>query len=242
MKKHSFLIVLLLSFTSPVISQNIDSVYWAKYNLSMYSDCGAMKFLYQIPKFMECFPLKPICKDNSFGYKMIEVRTADYKYGWVDIDDLGDSTYFILKKAEADKSAEKKRIEKLKNDSINAEVYKFLHSKQIWITEVSAKDYGSQSAGIVVKFLNTSTKTIKYINFTAVPYNQVHDPVIDDIGKSFKACQLIGPILPDGDATYQTDILFFSSIVSYYKLKNISVQYMDNSVIYFNYKDILLKQ
>jgi len=137
--------------------------------------------------------------------------------------------------------SEKYRREKQKKDSLNAEYDKLLHAKLLWIKEIFAYEYGNQSTGIVIKFINTSKKTIKYLNFTACPYNRVDDPVIDNMGKSSKSCKLIGPIGPDEEATYNEDIFFFSNVVEYYKLKNISVQYMDNTVQYFNYKDILLK-
>jgi len=131
----------------------------------------------------------------------------------------------------------------LKAIAIKDSIYKaLLDSKQFWITNVSVIDYSRNSQGISVTFLNNSLKKVKYINFTVIPYNAVDDIVTDDMNHNYKSCQLIGPIDVKDEATYYNEILFFTSIIHYYKLSNISVQYMDNTIKYFSYPDVLLKK
>ncbi|MGD0709964.1 MAG: hypothetical protein ABR968_02165 [Bacteroidales bacterium] len=66
--------------------------------------------------------------------------------------------------------------------------------------------------------------------------------VTDKKGKNSNNCQILGPIGPDEKATFENDILFSTGAISYYKLSKISVQYIDNTIKYFNYSDIKLKR
>jgi len=185
-----------------------------------------------------------VCNDNEPLSKMIRVKlfkqsmTGKYE-GWALYNELIKKSEF--KEYRIQQDIRDKKANKY-GDSIKALKQKTKYSRPLWVLSVTADDYTDQSMGITVTFLNTSKKIIKYINFTVVPYNQVDDPVIDDMGVSTKACQLIGPIEPDETVSYQKDILFFSSVISYYKLKNINIQFMDNSIQYLNYKDILKKE
>lgn len=257
MKKNIFLIFVFLMIYQILCSQTNGSQYRIRINTSLYTDCNLNKFVRTLYNGTKVITTSPICTDNTLLSKVISIKPIDNNIpsGWIFFEDLisseaygEDSLQIAIKTAKQIEKVRKsdsirtavQEIEKRKNDSINAAIYKFLHTKTLWITELYAYDYTDRSAGISVKFFNSSKKTIKYINFTAIPYNRVNDPVIDNMGNSTKVCKLIGPIDPDTDATYKNDILFFSGVVDYYKLKNISVQYMDNTVKYFNYSDILL--
>lgn len=243
MKKQSFLLILLFSLIYPAISQTLEEKYYCEQNTSIYSDCTTKYLIGHLIKGTVVFIKSEICTDNLFELNMIKVLINDSSktIGWTYFKDLYTPIEFqkdsIIKEKENAQKIEKKRI----SDSIEKEKIKIMLTKDFWITEVFAYKYTNSSTGIVVKFLNISDKTIKYINFIVVPYNRVGDPVIDNMGKSSKSCQLIGPVNPYEEGIYQNDILFFSGVVDHYKLKNISVQYMENTMKYYKFDDILKK-
>ncbi len=126
------------------------------------------------------------------------------------------------------------------NDSVN---YVYLHSKPFWVyDDISVLDNTKGFQGAYITFYNTSAKIIKSISFTLVPYDSDNNNVKDDKGKNSMNCEILGPIGPEEKATYENDILFSTEYINYYKLTNISVQYLDRTSKNFNYSDIKLKR
>ena len=78
---------------------------------------------------------------------------------------------------------------------------------------------------------NTSSKTIKYLTFTAEFYNSVGDPAKDSItGKTSTTIRLIGPINA-GESLYYRKIIGYSTSCSSIKITNITIEYMDGTKI-----------
>ena len=78
---------------------------------------------------------------------------------------------------------------------------------------------------------NNSSKTIKYLTFTAEFYNAVGDPARDSItGKTYKTIQSIGPI-NSGESFYFRKIIGYSTSCSSIKITNITIEYMDGTKI-----------
>jgi hypothetical protein len=125
------------------------------------------------------------------------------------------------------------------NDSVT---YVYLHSKPFWVYDnISVLNNTKGFQGAYITFLNTSVQIIKSISFTVVPYNEANEQVTDNKDKNSMNCEILGPIGPEERATYENDILFSTTVISYYKLSNISVQYLDNTTKHFNFSDIKLK-
>lgn len=245
MKRLLLIIGLSIFIIAPAISQKKDNILYCKKASCIFENCS---FLHtnncDLNIGIKVHQIGKICTDNEDTAPMINIETLDGKHmiGWVYAANFCTHEEYLTDSIENQKNELLLKEVERKEDSIKAIKEKIKYSKPFWIEEVKVIQITDETSGISVGFLNTSKNTIKYINFTAIPYNTVDDPVIDDVGNSSKSCQLIGPIEPDEFARYEKEILFFSGIISYYKLKNISVQYMDNSIKYFNYNDILKKK
>jgi hypothetical protein len=241
MKKISAFLFFSMASLLSASAHNIDSVYYTKHKVNLYDDCNTSHLLFQLPAGSKVVIKSTMCSENMLNLELVNVE-FDSSKGWILLEALVDKNQHIsdsinniqyeLASIEANR----------KKDSITKAKEALKFSKPFWIDNIHVIYYTDETAGISVDFYNTSPNTIKYINFTVIPYNAVDDPVIDNLGKSFISCQLIGPIRPSETAQYFNKILFFSGVVSYYKLKNISVQYMDNSIKYYNFKDVLKPQ
>lgn len=102
-------------------------------------------------------------------------------------------------------------------------------SKGLFICDYSISDNG-YATNIDIKVGNPTTKTIKYIWFSFAGYNAVNDPVKGPRGKNLIVKEGIGPIEPDGMASYHFDNAWFNTLVETIEVKQVKVQYMDNSV------------
>lgn len=190
-------------------------------------------------------------KNNGFICKYVSSR--DFT-GFINVKNLVVTKYMLylqkLQKQDSLKNDIRIKAQEINEGSNLKEVYNkdsiynvFIHTKPFWVyDDFSVMNYTEGSQGIYVTFLNTSSQIIKSISFTAVPYNAANDIVTDKKGKNSNNCQILGPIGPDEKATFENDILFSTGAISYYKLSKISVQYIDNTVKYFNYSDIKLKK
>lgn len=82
----------------------------------------------------------------------------------------------------------------------------------------------TEGTGYKTIFINTSTKTIKYIWFTVKGINPVGDLV------STQTLKGVGPIKPNEEGTYEFDYVWYTDLVETTKLSTVKIQYMDGSV------------
>jgi ribosomal protein L30/L7E len=90
---------------------------------------------------------------------------------------------------------------------------------------------------------NISEKTIKYVNFTVIPYNEVNDPVKGqiDFGEGGKTLSVTGPVKMNqvyGRDTYWGTVWYNSSI-NYMKIIKIEILYLDDTSISTSDLDII---
>lgn len=108
------------------------------------------------------------------------------------------------------------------------------NSLQQPITVTKHGIYSMDSAGGVSYYIaiaNTSPKTIKYVAYTARPFNRVGDEQADSIsGKVDRKMQAVGPIAPGDRDSGGWGPLWYNSSISCIKLVGITVTYMDGSV------------
>jgi hypothetical protein len=87
----------------------------------------------------------------------------------------------------------------------------------------------TDGTGFKVKVLNPTNKVIKYVSFTVVGYNAVHDPVRGPKRSTSITVKGIGPIEKNRTASYDWEYLWFTDLVESHKLLAITLQYMDGS-------------
>lgn len=116
--------------------------------------------------------------------------------------------------------------------------------KQINLKVAKTKKYGigiigsniydmgeyTDSTGFYVKYINPTSKTIKYISTTVIGYNPVKDPVKGRNNKTQVTVKGVGPIAPDDVAEYVFDYTWNSDLVKTFKIVNIRVEYTDGTV------------
>ncbi|WP_333695485.1 hypothetical protein [Flavobacterium sp.] len=126
------------------------------------------------------------------------------------------------------KETAKKELEEV-NAKIDALVSKFKAKGKlngILFKKSNAFDQSeyTKGTGYSTTFINTSTKTIKYIWFTVKSINPVGDLV------STKTLKGVGPIKPNNEGEYIFDYVWFSDLVETTKLLTVKIQYMDGSI------------
>lgn len=83
---------------------------------------------------------------------------------------------------------------------------------------------------VTCRMFNAGTKTIKYITFFLVPYNQVGDVVACTAsGVTEVSVKVTGPLEPEEDGKVEWEDLWFNETITEVKLKEVLIQYMDNS-------------
>lgn len=80
------------------------------------------------------------------------------------------------------------------------------------------------------------TKSIKYVWFTINGYNPVNDI------EGTKTVQAIGPIKPSTKGVYNFENVFLSKVISYCKIKQVKIQFVDGSLKVIAQKDIKYKE
>ncbi|MBR2380999.1 MAG: hypothetical protein IKA84_00695 [Clostridia bacterium] len=100
----------------------------------------------------------------------------------------------------------------------------------------SYEKFLGEYTGVMTCFYNASDKTIKYITFTYVPYNQVDDVVIDTANKSVLSGKLVGPVDPGHIAEACFGNLWKSSVITRVEISKVFIEYMDgtNETIFGN--------
>ncbi len=186
--------------------------------------------------------------DRFFGlYNFKGVMLNDHSYSfYYDIDNL-DMDYLKRKATTTDDQRfERARID----DSLRSErklarvlrdidsltrvidsIQKNLNRRQIFMI---SQDYAYgkyDQFGLEFNLYNCFTKSIKYVQITVVPYNQVNDVQCDDVGRREKNVRCIGPIEPKEKATFTFDELFWdeNDIIKYLRVTYIKFTFMDNS-------------
>lgn len=89
---------------------------------------------------------------------------------------------------------------------------------------------------ISISFRNLSSKTIKYITFSATPFNAVDDPVSSQIGnKSTVNLKVTGPVEPAIEkGAYSTgtwETVWYNSTIKYCKINSATIEYMDGEIL-----------
>lgn len=98
----------------------------------------------------------------------------------------------------------------------------------------SPNSAGGVDCNIIWK--NLSEKTVKYVRFTVVPYNEVNDRVkgeYDYNGDGEKTVLVTGPVKSkqiDGNGTYW-DCLWYNWSIDYMLITGIEIEYLDGSII-----------
>ena len=88
----------------------------------------------------------------------------------------------------------------------------------------------ANGVGVFHKYYNAGDKTIKYLTFTYVPYNDVRDVVSCSVsGKSEVDCRITGPIKPDTKSEARWDVLWYNPTVSRTKISRVHIVYMDDT-------------
>jgi hypothetical protein len=95
--------------------------------------------------------------------------------------------------------------------------------------DVVGEDY---TIGFEASVSNLSLKTIKYLFFTVVAQNPVHDLI------ATKTVRCIGPIRPDDSGTYEFKDLIYTRTGKYLNLTQLKIQYMDGTVKTLNRNQI----
>lgn len=83
---------------------------------------------------------------------------------------------------------------------------------------------------VFIDFVNLSDKTVKYVNWTAIPYNAVGDKVRGEISRRSEVKFLkTGPISPyEGTRGYWETLWYNYSIICM-EITRLSIEYMDGS-------------
>jgi hypothetical protein len=115
------------------------------------------------------------------------------------------------------------------------------HGRPIAITRVLTTRGYAGGASVYMYWINASTKTIKYADFTMIPYNAVGDPVSCEIRRSsgFTGRET-GPIEP---GAYQHsggwENAWYNSTVKCVKLTGVRLEFMDGSIEEIHEEDAL---
>jgi hypothetical protein len=87
-----------------------------------------------------------------------------------------------------------------------------------------------------IEFINISKKRIKYVDFTAVPYNRVDDIAYSESRKTMRVTDFIQP--SEYYSAYWENI-WFNSTITYMKIIGIEVTYDDNTTQAINNSKII---
>ena len=84
--------------------------------------------------------------------------------------------------------------------------------------------------GVKHEIYNASDKAMKYLTCVYLPYNQVVDVVSSTTtGESEARCKLTGPFSPNEKSEVQWEVLWYNSTVTKVKIKEVIIQYMDDT-------------
>lgn len=185
------------------------------------------------------------CTDSynpSKSKYLVEILLG-YKGYYVDKDKIFLEDESFYEKYEQFSESEKKRfrenagltvqiLEREKLDNLS-KFAKKCSLKGLCIVDWNIYDESEYTDGtsLKIRILNPTKKTIKYLWFTYVGYNPVHDKVFDRIkGGSSIVLKAVGPVEYDATGTYEFDYAWHTDLVETAKLLQVKVQYMDGSI------------
>jgi len=83
---------------------------------------------------------------------------------------------------------------------------------------------------ILVIFFNTSNQTLKYVDFTVMPYNKVGDVAPSEIGRKTVAnLRVTGPIKPNEDWRGGWENIWYNNSIGCIEVIGIEVTYMNGN-------------
>ncbi len=122
--------------------------------------------------------------------------------------------------------------------------YKTCQKRGLQLLDWELYDESDYTKGTGIKFSvsNLSKKTIKYISFTVLGINPVGDVVKAKNRLNSIILKGVGPIEQDRAATFKFDYTWFSDLPESAEIKSIKVQFMDNSIVIINPKEIMMSK
>lgn len=122
--------------------------------------------------------------------------------------------------------------------------YKTCQKRGLQLLDWELYDESDYTKGTGIKFSvsNLSKKTIKYISFTVFGINPVGDAVKAKNRLNSIILKGVGPIEQDRAATFKFDYTWFSDLPESAEIKSIKVQFMDNSIVIINPKEIMMSK
>ena len=91
---------------------------------------------------------------------------------------------------------------------------------------------------IRVQVQNTSNKEIKYIRYTLAFFNNVGDPICDDIRGWYEMqWEIVGPIKPNAYKEFYGGTFYNHQFQGKYSITNLQIVYMDNTSINISNKE-----
>jgi hypothetical protein len=106
------------------------------------------------------------------------------------------------------------------------------NSQSLLIRNVKIEDVNSaDGVSFSIEWLNTSSKAIKYIYFTVVPYNSVEDIVSCQInGRSSFTGKVTGPVEPENPHMISFwENAWYNNTISCIEITKVGVEYIDGS-------------
>ncbi len=233
MKRASFIIIFLLKFFSS-FSQDSLILHANTFteNLKVYRDSLGLDGIGEIPRNRKVFILAP---GGKFMFKVYGNGVTGYaSIDWLEYNkheskklNHNNIEWKILEAKRLDRLYIDTFYDKQRKDSIEAmneakkdlakglkdvlQVYSFLINRDTY------------KVGFGITVINYNKKSIKYVRFTILGYNDVGD--IEQT-KTFKG---VGPIDFLTVGSYYFEDAFYSKVITLLKIKNISVEYMDGS-------------
>ena len=140
-----------------------------------------------------------------------------------------------------------KRIEAILSqiDSALAIHEKFLTElvkKKIFLVHIDYS-YSDYKFGLEFEFYNCFGKTIKYVEVTTTPYNNVDDVQRDDFGRTNLTMKGIGPIAPKESGSYDFNNLYWddNDVIKYLRVTKVKFIFKDGTTQVFSGWDNIRK-
>lgn len=224
--KYVFILLVLLKITSArgqdsvLISNLLNSspvnVYKEPSCINKIGEISGGDYVFVLDKKKDlCFLVYRKGITGYISWSWLRVWQKDYVYLGGDINS----------KVALAKEKEIKIDTKLKNDSLlnhksTEELAKKNKRNGIGLSRLEYID-GRFYCGFEFSITNYADKTIKYFQLTVSAYNPVDDLV------ATKSFSYVGPVSPTETSSYKSDLVFNQNAISYYRVKKISVQYIN---------------
>lgn len=132
--------------------------------------------------------------------------------------------------------------ERVEEESLVVEAAKTAQDKAREIIRISNIWFDMNSSGgvdIYIDWTSNSEKSIKYVTFTATPYNSVGDEVLDH-GKYDATSNLksTGPFYMSGNYSHHWPLVWYNTTTDTFDLEMINVEYMDDTTVTLTGDDV----